>query len=242
VAALNDEITHREQALVQAGEADREALTRWQLQDGKGARPEPTAPAIEEEIATKKADGDAAIAASERVYEDKARYVEKNRRRLVREAEKATREARERYERAIEEAAQARADVVASRQAALWASFFPGELMTHLPDMAAIATALRKPVEAALQVTTRLAADGIFRVLRSDAEILATSMTRDQALELGVARADETAVATWQTGKPDYVGPNFGAAWVGSAEEKAIAERVRNYSEQLGRRLRGDSG
>lgn len=240
VAALNDEITDREQALVQAGEADHEALTRWQLEDGKGTRPEPTAPAIEREIAAKKADRDAAVAATERVYTDKENYVRKHRSRLVREADKATREARQRYEQAIEEAEQARNDLVAAREASLWASFFPGELMIHRPDMAAIATSLRKPVEAALQVKTRLAADGVFRVLRSDAEILETSMTRDQALELGIARPDETTVATWQTGKTDFIGPQFPAAWVGSDEEKAIAERVRKYSEQLGRRLRGE--
>jgi len=202
VAALNDEIARREQALVQAGEADREALTRWQLEDGKGDRPQPTVPAIKQEIAARKADRDAAIAASERVFGDKARYVEKNRRRLVREADKATADARARYERALEDAEQARANLVAAREASLWASFFPGELMTQQPDMAAIATNLRKPVEAALQVTTRLAADGVFAVLRSDAGILATAMTREQALALGAADPHRDA-AIWQ-GTPEH--------------------------------------
>ena len=62
-----------------------------------------------------------------------------------------------------------------------------GEFANQMPDVAAIATNLRQPVETALQVKTRVAADGVFRVLRSDAEILAEAMTRDQALELGVA-------------------------------------------------------
>ena len=240
VAALNDEIARREQALTRARETDRAALTRWQLEDGKGDRPQPTVPAIEQEIAATKADRDAALAASERVFEDKAAFVEKNRRRLVRDADKATAEARARYERALEEAEQARAELVAAREASLWASFFPGELQTQQPDMAAIATNLRKPVEAALQVTTRLGAEGVFAVLRSDAEILATAMTREQALELGVARPDESSVAKWETGRPDYVGPNFPAAWAGTPEEKEQTAMIDRYTAAMRKRLRGD--
>jgi hypothetical protein len=112
--------------------------------------------------------------------------------------------------------------------------------MNQLPDMAAIATSLRKPVEAALQVTTRLAADGVFRVLRTDAAILAQAMTRDQALELGLARPDETSVARWETRKPDYVGPRFPATWAGSPEEAEAAKTVKRYTERLGRHLRGE--
>ena len=76
-----------------------------------------------------------------------------------------------------------------------------GELASQMPDVAAVATNLRKPVEAALQLPTRLAADGVFRVLRSDAEILATMMTRDQALALGAADPNQDA-AVW-TGTPE---------------------------------------
>jgi hypothetical protein len=182
---LNDEIAAREEALRVAVEADREALTAWQLEDGKRPRPEPSAPAIEREIQEKRADRDAAIAATERIFEDKSRFVEKNRDRLGREADRATREARDRYLRAVEEAEQARAELVDCRAAALWASFFPGELANEAPDTGAIAASFRKPVETALQVTTRLVAAGVFQVLRSDAEILAEAMTRNQAEELG---------------------------------------------------------
>ena len=161
-------------------------MTAWQLADGKSPRPEPTAPALEREIEAKKADRDAANAAAERVYEDKTRFVEKHRRRLVREAEKATQEARERYTRAIEEAEEARAELIDSRAAALWAALYPSELANQAPgDTAAVALNLRRPVEAALQITTRLAAAGIFRVLRSDADYLAEAMSGNQAQALG---------------------------------------------------------
>ncbi len=116
---LNDEIAAHEEALRKAVQADREALTSWQLEDAKRPRPEPTAPALEREIEEKKADRGAANAAVERVYEEKARFVEKHRRRLIGQADKATREARERYAGAIEEAEQARAELIDSRAAAL---------------------------------------------------------------------------------------------------------------------------
>ncbi len=200
--ALSDEITRREEALREAVRADQEALAEWQLTDGKKRRPEPTAPAIEREIEEKKADRDAALAARDRVYEDKARYVEKNRRRLIREADKATTEARTRYDEAIEAAEKARGDLIDCRTAALWAALYPGELANQTPDVSAIAANLRKPVESALQVKNRLPADGVFRVLRSDAEILASAMTRDQALELGAADPSQDA-AIWH-GTPEH--------------------------------------
>lgn len=202
VQALNDEISAREQALRAAVEADRQALVEWQLSDGKRRRPEPTAPAIEREIEQKRADRDAANAARDRVFEDKARFVEKNRGRLVREADRQTRKAHARYAQAVQEAEQARAELIDCRSAALWASLFPGELANQMPDVAGVATNLRKPVEAALGITTRLAADGVFRVLRSDAEILPKAMTRDQALELGAADPHQNA-AVW-TGTPEW--------------------------------------
>jgi hypothetical protein len=221
-AALNDEIAHREEALKAAVHADREALTGWQLSDGKRARPEPTAPAIEQEIKAKRADRDAALAARERVYEDKARYVEKHRNRLVREADRETREAQARYAEALEAAERARAELVDCRAAALWASLYPGALANQTPDVAAVATNLRKPVERALQVTTRLAADGVFRVLREDGDILAEMMTRDQALALGAAD------------------PNQGAAiWSGTPEGEEQARKERKEARERYRQMWG---
>jgi hypothetical protein len=66
-----------------------------------------------------------------------------------------------------------------------------------MPDVAALTANLRKPVESVLQLKTRLPADGVFRVLRSDADILASAMTRDQALALGAADPQQDA-ATWR--------------------------------------------
>ena len=79
---------------------------------------------------------------------------------------------------------------------------FPGELANQAPDVAAVAANLQRPVESVLQLKTRLAAEGVFRVLRSDADILATAMTREQALALGAADPQQDA-AIWQ-GTPEH--------------------------------------
>ena len=136
------------------------------------------------------------------MFEDKARFVEKNRRRLVREADKATEGAQARYAQALDAAERARGELIDCRAAALWASLFPGELANQAPDVAAVAANLRKPVESVLQLKTRLAADGVFRVLRSDAGIRASAMTREQALALGAADPHQDA-AIWQ-GTPEH--------------------------------------
>ena len=56
VSALNEEVVAREEALRAAVEADRQALTAWQLADAKGRRPAPSASAVEQEIEEKRAD------------------------------------------------------------------------------------------------------------------------------------------------------------------------------------------
>ena len=55
-------------------------------------------------------------------------------------------------------------------------------------------------------------------------------MTREQAVEIGVATPAEGAVAKWESGKPDYVGPNFGAAWAGTPEEKEQTAMIDRYT------------
>ncbi len=45
-------------------------------------------------------------------------------------------------------------------------------------------------------MTTRLAAAGVFGVLRTDADVLADAMTRNQAMELGLADS-QREVAIW---------------------------------------------
>jgi hypothetical protein len=124
----------------EAKEADRGALTAWQLEDGKRPRPEPTAPALERDIAERRADRGAARLAAESVYEDKAAYVERHRKRLVRDADKATREAHGRVMDALDAYERAREELVESREAALWAALYPSDLAQVFPAWPQLAT------------------------------------------------------------------------------------------------------
>lgn len=118
-------------------------------------------------------------------------FIAKHRKRLVREADKATVEAYKRYTSLVQELEEARTELVESRAAALWAALFPGSLANNMPNANDLATGLRKPIEAALGLKTRVSAAGVFQALRADADVLVEAMTRDQALELGVANPHE---------------------------------------------------
>jgi hypothetical protein len=50
---------------------------------------------------------------------------------------------------------------------------------------ASLAGGLRKPIEAALGIATRIPAQGVFAALCADADFLKTAMTRDQAVAIG---------------------------------------------------------
>ena len=195
-AALVEELLALEERLRKAHEADREALTAWQLDDGKRRRPEPTAPAIEQEIEEKRADRDAALEAQGKVFEDKQQFVERHRTKLVREADRATTEAHKRYLGAIQALEQARAELVDSRLGAIWAALFPGPLASSQPPVHALACGLRKPVERTMGLTAQVSAPGLIEALRSDADVLREAMTKEQALELGAADPQQNA-ATW---------------------------------------------
>jgi hypothetical protein len=79
-------------------------------------------------------------------------------------------------------------------------------------------------------------------LLRQDARFCEAVATLDQAAALeGKTVAQLTGrEAIWGVGEPDYVGPDFGAAWGGSAEEKAIAERVKDYTDATRKRIWGE--
>ena len=213
VAALTQEIDRLQVRRREAGKADRNALTEWQLQGGQGPRPEPTVPAIEREIEERTTDRDAASQAIERVYEEKERYVDKHRKRLEREAQKWARAAHGRMADALDAYERAREELVEAREAQLWAALYPSELAQTTPNWTQLATGLRKPVEGTLGVKTVVTAANVVAALRADADVLREVTTQDQAAALrSVTTAELTGrVAEWQEGQPDLVGPHFPA-------------------------------
>ena len=196
-AALVQEVAELEERLRAAEQADREALSQWLAAGEQGARPLPIAPAVKEKLEARRAERDAVEPARERLLAQKASFVAKHRGRLVREADQATQEAQARYLRRVEELERERVALYEARATALWAALYPSELMNTLPPTA-IAGGLRKPVQEALGITTQLAPDMVWKLLRADAAALAEGATHEQraALEGRDPRQDANA-AVW---------------------------------------------
>ena len=70
-----------------------------------------------------------------------------------------------------------------------------------MPPVQSLAGGLRKPVETALGIATKIQAQGVFAALRADADFLKTAMTRDQATAIGAA-GDAPGQAMW-AGTPE---------------------------------------
>src|SRR3954452_16295663 len=108
-ADVTAEMAAAREQLTRAQEADRLALANW-VADQEGERPSSTVPAIEQRIVDLQADWDAVTLAVAHVLEEKSRFVEKQRRRLIRDAVKARRRAVERFQAAIAAAEDARTE------------------------------------------------------------------------------------------------------------------------------------
>jgi hypothetical protein len=67
------------------------------------------------------------------VLAERIAFVEKNRKPLVRDAERETERARARYLELVDELAQVREDLVELRQTTVWASLYPNESLATLP-------------------------------------------------------------------------------------------------------------
>ena len=91
-------------------------------------------------------------------------------------------------------------------------------------------------------VEAGLNAQNLFELLRHDAQFCADVATVEQAAATRGVTPERLLgrEASWQErGKTDFIGPSFAAAWSGSPEQARETERVRNYTEQLKKRLRG---
>ncbi len=201
---------------------DEQSLVAW-LREGRGPRPEPSAPALEEEIAQGGAELDARAAIVAQLEADKERFVVKHRRRLLADAETATEAARARYVEAIDSLATIREEVRNARQAAVYAQIFPSALTGSEAPPSLIAGRLDVMRRIIPSLTNPLELGGILALLRQDADYVATAATAPQASE--IAGRDVTQPTAAQGG----------AIWVQSdegreaerAERKAALERYR---------------
>jgi hypothetical protein len=200
---IANEINDLRERVIDATNADRQALADWTLNGGD--RPLPTVPALEERIVSLEAEADAAALAISHVLAEKADYVVRHRNRLLRSADKATDQAAERCLRLIDELEEARKELYENRCSALWASLYPSEHLLSLPPEY-IAGGLRKPIAEAIPSYggSLLTIENVTKMLRSDVAIIRDVRTRNQHAALLGDRPEELEPgATVWAGTPE---------------------------------------
>ena len=201
---------------------DERRLVDW-LREERGARPEPSAPALEQELAQAEAELDARASIVSELEAEKEKFVVKHRRRLLTDATEATEAARVRYLEAIDSLASLREEIRNARQAAIYAQIFPSALTGSEPPTSLIAGRLDVMRRLIPGLSTTLELGGILALLRADARYCATAATGEQASL--IAGHDVTQPTATQGG----------AVWTATdegieaerAERKAALERYR---------------
>lgn len=175
-----------------APERDARRLADWIASGESGKRPSPSAPDLDCRIEEAGRERDALARAAADVLEEKLSYVEKHRKRLVREADSQVEKTARRYEQVIGELAAVRAELAAVRHAAVWASVYPARSAGAAPPNT-IVGGRRKVLERA-SITAQVLPERLWELLRDDAAYLEHALTEEQAEELGLWRDDN---AVW---------------------------------------------
>ena len=218
-AAVADELRELRERELAAPARDHERLAEWELGDRKGLRPEPELPAIRERIELLQAEWEGLTRAAARVLDEKGEYVEKHRGRLVKEADGHTERAHRRYLELIDALAEARADLFATRRAAVWARLFPAEQSAR--DVAdTFAGGRRRPLEA-MGLAAAVAAERVLDGLRADADWLREAATPEQHAEM------EGRDVRHDRGRAYWTDTEEGQEWQRAERQRAL-ERLRN--------------
>ena len=209
-AAELAELRDREIA-AQAADADR--LASWQLDGEQGPRPAPELPEIRRQIRQRQEEWEALTRATERVLADKAAFVHEHRGRLVKDADSHADDAHRRYLDLIDQLAEARAELAASRRSTVWARLYPNrEAGTEPPDQ--LAGGRRQPLEA-MGLTASVAPNRVLDALKADADWLRQAATPEQKALMGEGRDPRKPPATeWsdtpKRGRSGTRGPRTG--------------------------------
>lgn len=198
--AVHQRIQELRAQLSHATVEDEQGLVAW-LREGRGARPEPSAPALEQELARAHADLDARSAIVAQLEADKETFVVRHRRRLFADAQKATEAARALYVETIDSLASLREEVRNARQAAIYAQLYPSALTGSEPPASLVAGRVDVMRQAIPGLGTTLELGGILALLRADANYVATAATASQASEIAgrdvTQPTPEQGGATW---------------------------------------------
>ncbi|MEJ7569988.1 MAG: hypothetical protein WKF41_17200 [Gaiellaceae bacterium] len=180
---VRQRIQELRQQLTRATVQDEQSLVAW-LRDKRGARPEPSAPALEQEIARAEAELDARAAIIAQLEADKEKFVRQHRKRLFTDAEKATEDARVRYIEAIDSLATIREEIRSARQAEIFAQLYPSPNTGSEPPTSLVAGRVDVMRRSIPGLTTVVELGGILALLRQDADYVATAATSAQASEI----------------------------------------------------------
>lgn len=207
---------HERRANAPSADADR--LAEWELGGRKGAKPAPTADALDGEIADAELSRDALERAGDVVLEAKGAFIAKNRDRLAAVADQQTEVARERMIELVDELERTRDAIIECRQAATWARCYPDAAASGQAPTSQIACGRAQPIidELGLRPAPQLMAASLLALFRQDAELLATVMTPAQREHLG------------GDAKPKDGAP----VWVDTDEGRAQARRVREQERE----------
>jgi len=188
---------------------DERGFAQWQLNGG--TRPSPTLPAAEQQVEELLADLGGIEGARAEVLEQKADFIARHRSKLTKDAEGEVKQARERYEAALDAAAEARRELAECRGLVLWAALFGTE--SHLLDFPQAGQTIGGGVKAlrALGLNRRVDVDALFAHLREhDGAWVAMAVSDEQRRALGVNEI------------PD---PEVAAVWTDSAEGRQALQR-----------------
>jgi len=201
-AAMAAELQQTRELRQGAEARDRVAVADWLAARRVGPRPVSEPAELDERIAALQVEHDAHDIARARELEERVAYVRKQRKALVRDAERATEERRSRYLELVAELEQAREELIACRSSELWARLFPSEsLATEPPYMNALVGARLSVQQKHLPgVSAQLPAPSIFALLRADGQHLSSIATVEQAAAIqGVSTSKMSSrEAAWQ--------------------------------------------
>lgn len=178
--AAGEEVGELRQRLANAATTTAQAHAAWELSGQQGERPAPHAPALEAQLVDAEAARDGLAAAVDELLERKGTFVERNRARLVADADREVEAGKQHMLGLIAELEATRAELVIRRSVQLWTSLYPDPTAAHTPQFAMLVGGLARPTRAAIGVETQIEVGRLLDLLRTDADWLRSAITAQQ--------------------------------------------------------------
>jgi hypothetical protein len=178
-----------------------ERLAGWLANPNpRGPRPVSSVEHLDNAINERRAEHEAVRILREQALKERVRFVERNRKNLVRDAERATERVKTQILEHVGEIERLRSELLDCAASWRWAQLYPGELTdASVGFETMIAIGLAKPLKQTIGTTAQVPAGAVFELLRLDCEIAAQRLSPAQRRELGVAAPSPEEQAMWFT-------------------------------------------